>query len=594
MKKNLKKWMIVLIRIIRYLNKKQWIQILLSFVFIVTQVYLDLKIPDYMSKITMYVESPGHTVSDIIGEGKWMLLCAFGSLISAIIVGYLASKVSASFSKDLRSRIFSKVESFSMKEINEFSTASLITRSTNDITQIQMVIVIGLQILIKAPIMAVWAITKIYNKGFEWTIATAVTVLILIIFVAILMVLVMPKFRMMQTLTDNINRILRENLTGLAVIRAYNSEEYRENKFDEANEELTSTQLFTSRAMSTLFPMINFSMSILTLVIYFIGAGLINAAGMMDKYVLFSDMVVFSSYAMQVIMSFMMMSMIFIMIPRAQISANRINEVLDTELSIKDGDIDTSNEDYEYEIEFDNVSFKYTDSEQYILKDIDFRVKKGEKVAIIGSTGSGKSTILNLLLRFYDATEGVVKIQGIDIRKYKLKFLYEKIGAVFQKSFLFKGNVKSNISFSEDGVDTEKVEEAADTSQSMEFIEKFDEKFDHEIAQLGKNVSGGQKQRLSIARAVYKKPNIFLFDDSFSALDFKTDSELRHQLREKSPDATTIIVAQRVGSIMDSDQIIVLENGQIVGIGQHKDLLQNCEVYKEIAYSQLTEEELNA
>ena len=583
-----------MIRIIRYLNKKQWMQILLSFVFIVTQVYLDLKIPDYMSKITMYVESPGHTVSDIIGEGKWMLLCAFGSLISAIIVGYLASKVSASFSKDLRSRIFSKVESFSMKEINEFSTASLITRSTNDITQIQMVIVIGLQILIKAPIMAVWAITKIYNKGFEWTMATAVTVLILIIFVAILMILVMPKFRIMQTLTDNINRILRENLTGLAVIRAYNSEEYRENKFDEANEELTSTQLFTSRAMSTLFPMINFSMSILTLVIYFIGAGLINGAGMMDKYVLFSDMVVFSSYAMQVIMSFMMMSMIFIMIPRAQISANRINEVLDTELSIKDGNIDTSNDDYEYEIEFDNVSFKYTDSEQYILKDIDFKVKKGEKIAIIGSTGSGKSTILNLLLRFYDATEGVVKIQGIDIRKYKLKFLYEKIGAVLQKSFLFKGDVRSNISFGENGYDKKKVEEAADTSQSMEFIEKFDEKFDHEIAQLGKNVSGGQKQRLSIARAVYKKPSIFLFDDSFSALDFKTDSELRHKLREKNPDATTIIVAQRVGSIMDSDQIIVLENGQIAGIGQHKDLLQNCEVYKEIAYSQLTEEELNA
>ena len=586
--------MIILIRIIRYLNKKQWMQILLSFVFIVTQVYLDLKIPDYMSKITMYVESPGHTVSDIIGEGKWMLLCAFGSLISAIIVGFLASKVSASFSKDLRSRIFSKVESFSMKEINEFSTASLITRSTNDITQIQMVIVIGLQILIKAPIMAVWAITKIYNKGFEWTMATAVTVLILIVFVAILMLMVMPKFRMMQTLTDNINRILRENLTGLAVIRAYNSEEYRENKFDEANEELTSTQLFTSRAMSTLFPMINFSMSMLTLVIYFIGAGLINAAEMMDKYVLFSNMVVFSSYAMQVIMSFMMMSMIFIMVPRAQISAKRINEVLDTELSIKDGNIDTSNDDYEYEIEFDNVSFKYTDSEQYILQDIDFKVKKGEKVAIIGSTGSGKSTILNLLLRFYDATEGVVKIQGIDIKKYKLKFLYEKIAAVLQKSFLFKGDVTSNISFGDEGTDKNLVEEAAKTSQSMEFIEKFDDKFDHEIAQLGKNVSGGQKQRLSIARAIYRKPDIFLFDDSFSALDFKTDSELRHKLKENNPDATTIIVAQRVGSIMDSDQIIVLENGQIAGIGQHKDLLKNCEVYKEIAYSQLTEEELNA
>ena len=542
----------------------------------------------------MYVESPGHTVSDIVGEGKWMLLCAFGSLLSAIIVGYLASKISASFSKNLRSRIFSKVESFSMKEINEFSTASLITRSTNDITQIQMVIVIGLQILIKAPIMAVWAIKKIYNKGFEWTMATAVTVLILIVFVAILMVMVMPKFRMMQTLTDNINMILRENLTGLAVIRAYNSEDYREGKFDEANIDLTRTQLFTSRAMSTLFPMINFSMSMLTLVIYFIGAGLINAAQMMDKYVLFSDMVVFSSYAMQVIMSFMMMSMIFIMVPRAEISAKRINEVLDTELSIKDGNLDSSNEDYEYEIEFDDVSFKYTDSEQYILQNIDFKVKKGEKVAIIGSTGSGKSTILNLLLRFYDATEGVVKIQGVDIKQYKLKFLYEKIAAVLQKSFLFKGDIKSNISFGDEDTDTKMVEEAADTSQSMEFIDKFDDKFDHEIAQLGKNVSGGQKQRLSIARAIYRKPDIFLFDDSFSALDFKTDSELRHKLKENNPDSTTIVVAQRVGSIMDSDQIIVLENGQIVGIGKHKDLLKNCEVYKEIAYSQLTEEELNA
>ncbi|MDU7141220.1 MAG: ABC transporter ATP-binding protein [Finegoldia magna] len=586
--------MIILIKIFKYLNKKQWIQILLSLVFIVTQVFLDLKIPDYMSKITMYVESPGHTVSDIVGEGKWMLLCAFGSLSSAIIVGYLASKISASFSKNLRSRIFSKVESFSMKEINEFSTASLITRSTNDITQIQMVIVIGLQILIKAPIMAVWAITKIYNKGFEWTMATAVTVLVLIVFVAILMVMVMPKFRMMQTLTDNINRILRENLTGLAVIRAYNSEDYREGKFDEANIDLTRTQLFTSRAMSTLFPMINFSMSMLTLVIYFIGAGLINAAQMMDKYVLFSNMVVFSSYAMQVIMSFMMMSMIFIMVPRAEISAKRINEVLDTELSIKDGNLDSSNEDYEYEIEFDDVSFKYTDSEQYILQNIDFKVKKGEKVAIIGSTGSGKSTILNLLLRFYDATEGVVKIQGVDIKQYKLKFLYGKIAAVLQKSFLFKGDIKSNISFGDENTDTKMVEEAADTSQSMEFIDKFGDKYDHEIAQLGKNVSGGQKQRLSIARAIYRKPDIFLFDDSFSALDFKTDSNLRHQLKENNPDSTTIVVAQRVGSIMDSDQIIVLENGQIVGIGKHKDLLKNCEVYKEIAYSQLTEEELNA
>lgn len=583
-----------MIKIFKYLNKKQWIQVLLSLVFIVTQVFLDLKIPDYMSKITMYVQSPGHTVADIIGEGKWMLLCAFASLFSAIAVGYLASKISASFSKNLRSRIFSKVESFSMKEINEFSTPSLITRSTNDITQIQMVIVIGLQLMVKAPIMAVLTITKIYNKGFEWTMATAVTVLLVIGFVAILMAIVMPKFKMMQSLTDNINRILRENLTGLAVIRAYNSEEYREAKFDEANTELTNTQLFTSRSMSMLFPMINFSMSILTLVIYFIGAGLINSAGLMDKYILFSDMVVFSSYAMQVIMSFMMMSMIFILIPRAQISAERINEVLDTELSIKDGSIEESNKDYEYEIEFDDVSFKYTDSEQYILRNIDFKVKKGEKVAIIGSTGSGKSTILNLLLRFYDASEGTVKIQGIDIKKYKLKFLYQKIAAVVQKTFLFKGDVKSNIAFGDENIDMRAVEEAAATSQAMEFINKFDGKFDHEIAQLGKNVSGGQKQRLSIARAIYRKPDIFLFDDSFSALDFKTDSVLRHELKEKCPDATTLVVAQRVGSIMDSDQIIVLDNGQIAGIGKHKDLLKNCEVYKEIAYSQLTQEELNA
>lgn len=583
-----------MIKIFKYLNKKQWIQVLLSLAFILAQVFLDLRIPEYMSKITMYVESPGHTVSDIVGEGKWMLLCAFGSLFSAVIVGFLASRISASFSKDLRSRIFSKVESFSLKEIKEFSTPSLITRSTNDITQIQMVIIIGLQILIKAPIMAIWAITKIYNKGFEWTVVTAITVLIIIIFVAILMIKVMPEFKKMQKLTDNINRILRENLTGLAVIRAYNSEKFREAKFNEANNQLTSTQLSTSRSIATLFPVINFSMSILTLVIYFIGAGLINSAGLMEKYVLFSNMVVFSSYAMQVIVSFMIMSMIFILIPRAEVSAKRINEVLDTELSIKDGHVDSPNKDYKYEIEFDDVSFKYADSEQSILQNINFKVKKGEKVAIIGSTGSGKSTIMNLLLRFYDTTEGTIKIEGIDIKDYKLKYLYEKVAAVFQKSFLFKGDIKSNISFGDEKFDMDMIKEAATASQSMEFINKYDSKYNHEIAQLGKNVSGGQKQRLSIARSIYRKPEIFLFDDSFSALDFKTDSKLRHQLKEKYPDATIIIVAQRVGSIMDADQIIVLENGEIAGMGKHKVLLKNCEVYKEIAYSQLTEEELNA
>lgn len=581
-----------MIKIFKYLNKKQVLQIFLSLIFIVASVYLDLKIPDYMAKITIYVETPGHSVREIIGEGKWMILCAFGSLLSSIIVGYLSAVISSSFSRDIRSRIFKKVEAFSKKDINEFSTASLITRSTNDITQIQMVIVIGIQILIKAPIMAVWAITKIYNKGFEWTMATGLVLLFLVIYVAVVMILVMPKFKMMQTLTDNITRVLRENLTGLSVIRAYNSEVYREGKFRETNDELTSTQLFTSKIMATLFPTINFAMSILTLLIYFIGAGLINEVGLMDRYTMFSDMVVFSSYAMQVIMAFMMMSMIFIMLPRAEISASRINEVLDTKISISDGHFERVDNNSPYAIEFDKVSFKYQDSEDYVLKDIDFRVKKGEKVAIIGSTGSGKSTILNLLMRFYDVNEGKILVDGMDIKSYKLKNLYEKFGPVLQNSLLFKGDIKSNISFADKNMDDEKIKKAADIAEASEFIENYDDKFDHAIAQLGKNVSGGQKQRLAIARAIYKKPDIYLFDDSFSALDFKTDRNLRHKLKEAYPDATIMVVAQRVGSIMDSDQIIVLDNGEIVGLGKHKDLLKTCEVYRQIAGSQLSKEEL--
>lgn len=581
-----------MIKILKYLNKKQVLQLFLSLIFIVASVYLDLKIPDYMAKITIYVETPGHSVREIIGEGKWMILCAFGSLLSSIIVGYLSAVISSSFSRDIRSRIFKKVEAFSKKDINEFSTASLITRSTNDITQIQMVIVIGIQILIKAPIMAVWAITKIYNKGFEWTMATGLVLLFLVIYVAVVMILVMPKFKMMQTLTDNITRVLRENLTGLSVIRAYNSEAYREGKFRETNDELTSTQLFTSKIMATLFPTINFAMSILTLLIYFIGAGLINEAGLMDRYTMFSDMVVFSSYAMQVIMAFMMMSMIFIMLPRAEISASRINEVLDTKISISDGHFERVDNNSPYAIEFDKVSFKYQDSEDYVLKDIDFRVKKGEKVAIIGSTGSGKSTILNLLMRFYDVSEGKILVDGMDIKSYKLKKLYENFGPVLQNSLLFKGDIKSNISFADKNMDDEKIKKAADIAEASEFIENYNDKFDHAIAQLGKNVSGGQKQRLAIARAIYKKPDIYLFDDSFSALDFKTDRDLRHKLKEVYPDATIMVVAQRVGSIMDSDQIIVLDNGEIVGLGKHNYLLKTCEVYRQIAGSQLSKEEL--
>lgn len=582
-------------KILKYLNPKEWVQILISVFFIVSQVWLDLKLPDYMSEITKLVQTEGSAMADIWQAGGYMLLCALGSLASAVFVGFLASRVAASLSMRLRSMIFNKVESFSMEEINRFSTASLITRSTNDITQIQLLVTLGMQLLVKAPIMAVWAITKIYNKGIEWSLATGIAVLIMIVMIGLIMIFVIPKFKLMQTLTDNINRVTRENLTGLRVIRAYNAEEYQSRKFEEANEELTYTNLYTGRRMAIMMPIMSMLMSGLSLVIYWIGAILINEAQAMDKLTVFSDMVVFSSYAMQVIMAFMILVMLFIFLPRAAVSANRINEVLDTKAVITGGSRKEGQEGLKGEVTFENVSFKYPDAAEYVLENISFTVKQGETIAFIGSTGSGKSTLINLVPRFFDATEGRVLIDGVDVKEYELEALYNKIGYVPQRAVLFKGTVESNIAYGENGRPTatqEYIEKSARIAQADDFIEKMENGYESNVAQSGANVSGGQKQRISIARAVCRKPEIYIFDDSFSALDYKTDRELRDALKRETAGVTSMIVAQRIGTIMDADRIIVLDEGRIVGDGKHKELLESCEVYRQIAISQLSEEEL--
>ncbi|PWM44172.1 MAG: multidrug ABC transporter ATP-binding protein [Clostridiales bacterium] len=585
-----------MIKMFKRLNRTEWIQFGLSLIFIVTQVWLDLKLPDYMSEITRLTQTPGSEMKDIWISGGYMLLCALGSFISAVIVGFFASRIATSFSRRLRSMLFNKVDSFSMEEINRFSTASLITRSTNDITQIQMLITMGLQMIIKAPITAVWAITKIAGKGVEWTAATGVALLVLFAMMAMILIFVMPKFKKMQILTDNINRVTRENLTGLRVVRAYNAESYQQNKFEKANDELTSTHLFTSRGMSVMMPVMFMIMNGLTLAIYWIGASLINSAQMMDKLTLFSNMVVFSAYAMQVIMSFLMVVFIFIMLPRAMVSAKRINEVLETKSAIADGTSVEGTPGVEGEVEFNHVSFKYPGAADYVLQDVSFTVKKGETVAFIGSTGSGKSTLINLVPRFFDATEGEVLIDGINIKEYKLQSLYQKIGYVPQKAVLFKGSVKSNVGYGdnirEDSSVEDEIKRAVRIAQGSEFVENMDGKYNADISQGGVNISGGQKQRLSIARAVCRKPEIYIFDDSFSALDYKTDRILRTALKKETAGVTSLIVAQRIGSIIDADKIIVLDEGKIVGSGTHRQLLDNCEVYKEIAMSQLSEEEL--
>lgn len=583
-----------MLKLFKYFKTNEWLQMCVCAVFIVAQVWLDLKLPEYMQEITRLVQTEGSAISSIWENGGMMLLCALGSLVGAIIVGFFAARLGASFSRRLRSNLFEKVDSFSMGEINKFSTASLITRSTNDVSQVQMFIAMGMQLIIKAPVMAIWALIKITGKGVEWSIATGVAVAILLTTFAFILVFLMPKFKKMQTITDDLNRVTRENLTGLPVVRAYNADGYQRAKFEKVNTELTETQLFTSRGMAFLMPVITLITSFLPLAIYWIGATLINQAGILDKLPIFMNLVVFTQYAMQIIMAFMMMAMMFIFLPRAAISAKRINEVLDTRPSITDGSITDGMPGKEGEVEFRNVSFKYPSAADYVLKDITFTANKGETVAFIGSTGSGKSTLINLIPRFFDATEGEISIDGVNIKDYKLESLYNKIGYIPQKAVLFNGTVTSNIAFGESGMEQteEDVKKAVSIAQAKEFVEKMEGGYDAEIARGGANISGGQKQRLAIARAICRKPEIYIFDDSFSALDYKTDRVLRTALKKQTKGVTSFIVAQRIGTIMDADRIVVLDNGKVVGIGTHKQLLKTCGVYKEIAMSQLSEEEL--
>ncbi len=581
-------------RLVKKFNKKDVSIVLVCLALISFQVWLDLKLPDYMSTITSLLQQESTQIKDILEQGVYMLLCAGGSLVSAIIVGYLASLLSSTFSRKIRRQIFDKVQSFSMEEVKGFSTSSLITRTTNDVTNVEMLISMGLQLLIKAPITAVWAIFKILNKSWQWSAITGAAVLILLIMVVILMVTVIPKFKIVQKLIDNINGLTRENLTGLRVVRAFNAESYQEGKFEEGNSKLTNTQLFNQRIMGFMQPVMYLIMNFITLAIYFVGAYLIDSANLMDKITIFSDMVVFTSYAMQVIMSFLMLAMIFIMYPRASVSADRINEVLETNSKILDGDIDSDNY-IRGEVEFRNVSFKYPDSEEYVLRDISFVAREGETVAFIGSTGSGKSTLINLVPRFYDATEGEVLVDGVNVKDYKLSVLHNKLGYVPQKAVMFNGSVKYNVSYGDNGkgnIPFEKVKEAVKVAQAKDFVEKMTNTYDANIAQGGSNVSGGQKQRLAIARAIAKDPEIYIFDDSFSALDYKTDYVLRNELKKYTKNATSLIVAQRIGTIINADKIVVLDHGKCVGMGTHKELLKKCAVYKEIAYSQLSKEEL--
>ena len=580
-----------MIKLFKYLRKKDWLYIFISLCFIVCQVWLDLKIPDYMSEITRLIQTPDSALGDVLVVGMKMLGCALLSMAATFIVGYFVAVVAAGLSRRLREAVYDKVISFSMEEMGKFSTASLITRSTNDISQVQMVLAIGLQASVKAPIMAVWAITKIINKNLSWSAATGVAVAFLFVLIAVIFVLVVPGFQKMQSLTDNINRVARENLSGVRVVRAYNAEKYQEDKFAKANEELTSVNLFNQKIMALILPVMTLISSGLTLSIYWIGVYLIDKAELTEKIGLFSDMIVFSSYAMQVIMSFMMLTFTFIILPRAIVSSKRINEVLETKNRIMDGE-GCENTTETGTVEFRNVSFHYPDAADDMINDISFKANKGEMVAFIGATGSGKTTLINLIPRFYDATGGEVLVDGVNVKKYKLSELRKKMGYAPQKALLFSGTVEENVCYGADVPDSERLNEALEISQAKEFVEKLTDNVKSKISQGAVNVSGGQKQRLSIARNLYNKPEILIFDDSFSALDYRTDKILRKELRERSKGSTSLIVAQRIGTIMEADLIIVLEEGRIVGQGKHKELLKSCPIYKEIAMSQLSEEEL--
>lgn len=586
-----------MIKILKFLTRKDWLFILCSFVFVVAQVYLDLKLPDYMSEITMLVQMPGSEMSEILNAGGYMLLCALGSLVASFIVGYFAARIASNLSWILRADVYDKIEGFSMAEINKFSTASLITRSTNDITQVQNIVAMGLQLIMKAPITAIWAIGKILGKGWEWTTATGIALLTIILLIAIIMIFVVPRFKKVQGLTDKLNLVTRENLTGIRVVRAYNAEGYQNEKFENVNNEVTKNNLVINRSMGLMMPGMMFVLNILSLSIYLIGAYLINEASMENKITLFSDMIVFSSYSMQVIMAFIMLTMIFIMMPRASVSAKRILEVLNTKESIVDGHGNVEHTTDEGEIEFKNVSFRYPDAQdsEYVLRDISFKAKAGQTVAIIGATGSGKTSLINLIPRFYDTCEGEVLVGGVNVKHYKQKHLNNILGYVHQKAVLFTGNVSSNVAYGDNGkgqYSHEDIKKAIDIAQGTEFVSKMEDTYKSSISQGGTNVSGGQRQRLSIARAICREPKIYIFDDSFSALDYKTDRKLRSVLKKETKGATNVIVAQRIGTIIDADKIIVLDEGQIVGMGTHEELMKNCKVYQEIAYSQLSKEEL--
>lgn len=584
-----------MLKLLGKFTKKEWLLAALSVAFVVVQVWLSLTMPDYMREITMLIQTPGSEMPEILSAGGMMLACALGSLAASVVTAICAARIGTSFSANVRRLLFAKVQAFSMEEIGHFSTASLITRSTNDVTQVQMLIVLGLQMLIMAPIMAVWAICKIADKQWEWTMSTAAAVGVLLIVVLVALVLALPKFRKLQQLTDDLNRVTRENLTGLRVVRAYNAEDYQEHKFDLANDNLTRTQLFAQRTLAFLMPSIQLIMSGLSLAIYWIGAVLIDAANMVGKVSLFSDMMVFSQYAIQVVMSFMMLVMIFMLLPRAQVAAKRINEVLATEPAIHDGTRTEGAEGHAGEVVFKNVSFRYPDAEDSVIENISFTAKRGETIAFIGATGCGKSTVVNLIPRFYDASEGEVLVDGVNVREYTQQALRNKIGYVSQKAILFAGSVRDNINFGDNGrgpIADEMVKQAIATAQATEFIEQIEDGYDGRVSQGGDNFSGGQKQRLSIARAVARQPEIFIFDDSFSALDYKTDRTLRATLDRECGDATRFIVAQRIGTIRDADKIIVLDEGRIAGMGTHDELIKTCEVYQQIALSQLSKEEL--
>ena len=584
-----------MLKLFKHFTKREWLGMGIIFILAILQTWLTMTMPEYMSEITQLVQTEGSAMGDILTAGGKMLLCAVGTLLTAVATVLCTAQVSAGLSANLRSAVFDKVQSFSMQEIGKFSTSSLLTRSTNDVMQVQMLLVLGTEILFKAPMTAIWAIVKISGKGWQWTTVTAVAVVVLLMLVSICLSLALPKFKKMQKLTDNLNRVTRENLNGLQVIRAYNAEEYQEEKFEAANEELKSAQLFTGRVMSFMSPGIQAVMNGLSLAVYWIGAYLIQNAAASEKLSLFSEMVVFSQYAVQVVMAFMMLVMISVLLPRALFSAKRINEVLDTPLSVPDGKGKDSVPGKEGVVEFLDVSFKYPDGGKEALSHISFTANKGETVAFIGATGCGKSTAVNLIPRFYDVTEGEVLVDGVNVKDYTQEALRNKIGYVSQKATLFSGTISSNVAYGEKGAGgftQEDVKNAVHIAQAEEFVEKKEEGYNGYVAQGGANFSGGQKQRLSIARAVCRNPEILIFDDSFSALDYKTDRILRKELDRACKDVTRLIVAQRIGTIRDADKIIVLEDGCVAGMGTHEELMENCQVYRQIALSQLSKEEL--